>query len=536
MRPSPISRLPLPSWVITLAGFGLLTGLVVAVFLWQLREADRDLSRNILDRSRMMATIIDEHLANAQLADATIDTVITTFLRDKARFVEYLNSIDPLQDDELTALARETGLLGISLVYLDGAVVSGPARWGTAEGGCEPASAQVVYDPTRQTGQLVHPGTTPTLRCIRLGMDAKAVLDLRRKTALPALLAGLSALPGIHAVRLEQVTNAGPPPPVRLLVSGGRDIAEARLATSRGILVVALDATNHRHRLTQLRRQFILFSSLLAGLGLFFSWLLYRVQEADLGRTRAFERLLAKEHEDAALGRATATIAHEIRNPLNAISMGLQRLCREGPALNGEQLELLSAMEAAVGRAGMIISELQRFTRPLSPHLEQIEPAQLLRRIAALYQHRCLEKGIALELRLQEQLSCTADPGLIAELMENLIKNSIEAQPAGGYITIEITPCPAGLRLTMTNSGCSLKPEDLGRPGEPYFTTKTRGTGLGLALCRRIAEAHGGSLTIRAQPEHDRFTVELTLPEPVGPTAEAAVHRAQEESHAHPDR
>jgi signal transduction histidine kinase len=494
-----------------LIGFGLLIALVLAVFFAQLVTVDRDLHRNTLGRSQMMAAIIEEHLANAAQADATIETITSSFLRDKARFVEYLNTVDPLQPEELAALARETGLLGIALVREDGSVVGGPDEWLPDQQGCDLTFDRIHYDREKQTALFLSAGNGAGIRCIRVGFDAHAIIALRDKTALPVLLANLSSLPGIHAVRLETSRSAGEET-VRLVTAGEHTTAEAQLATPMGTLVVGLDASNHVHRVAQLRHQFLLFSALLLALGLFFSWLLYRYQQADLARTQHFERLLAREHEAAALGRATATIAHEVRNPLNAISMGLQRLHLESPHLDGEQRQLVSAMEEAVRRAGGIIAELQRFTRQLAPRWQTVDPVALLHRLLSLYRQRCTDQGIELTLSDTGGGSIEADPDLLAELLENLLKNSVEAQPEGGFIDIALQGNAAGVTLTLTNGGCRLSAEDIARLGEPYFTTKTRGTGLGLALCRRIAEAHGGELRITADQERQQLCVAVTLP------------------------
>lgn len=517
-------RLPLPSWAMNLIGFGLLITLVLGAFFWQMVAIDRDLHRNTLGRSQMMAAIIEEHLANAAQAQATIDAVTTSFLRDKARFVEYLNTIDPLQPEELTALARETGLLGIALVRKDKTVVGGPAEWLSGPQRCDLSVDQLHYDPSRQTALLLYPAAEPEIDCIRVGLDAHAMIELRDKTALPMLLANLSRLPGIHFVRLEHTAPPVNADPIRLLTSEGRQTAEARLATPMGTLAVGLDAANHVNRLRQLRHQFLLFSVLLLLLGLFFSWLLYRHQQADLARSRAFERELAKEHEAAALGRATATIAHEVRNPLNAISMGLQRLQLESDHLDGEHRQLIAAMNEAVRRASGIISELQRFTRTLVPHPQPVDPLALLRRIVPLYRQRCTDQGIDLILPDAAGDMVDADPNLLAELLENLLNNSVEAQPKGGFVRIGLYPAPHTLTLALTNGGCRLSTEDIARLGEPYFTTKIRGTGLGLALCRRIAEAHGGGLRIVADPEQEQLTVSVTLPR----TGSRSAHRVME--------
>lgn len=505
-------RALLPSWAMNLLGFGLLITLVLAGFFWQLLAMDRELHRNTLARTRMMAAIIEENLVNADLAATTIDTLTTSFLRDKARFVAYLNGIDPLQPEELAALARETGLLGIAVLNKEGTLASGPEQWLAQPPSCQEASDQLRYDALHHTALLTSLGTTADIACIVVGLDAQSIMELRDKTALPVLLNNLARLPGIHSLRMEPMGQIVDDEPVRLVTEGDITTAETRLATPKGVLVVGLDASGHVSRLQQLQRQFLFFATLLLGLGLFFSWLLYRYQQGDLERTRRFERLLAREHEAAALGRATATIAHEVRNPLNALSMGLQRFSLESPALNTEQQQLLAGMNEAVRRAGLIITELQRFTRPIVPQGTRFEPVPLLERILALYRPAMECQGIALTLEISGNGTLVTDADLVAEAVDNLLRNSIEAQPQGGFLTIDSTITPEGWQLTLTNGGYHLSPEQSRRLGEPYFTSKTRGTGLGLARCRNIVEALDGELHLDADHQRHQLRVSLHLP------------------------
>ncbi len=514
---------PLPSWVMNLLGFGLLIGVVIAVFSWQIMAMNRELQSNTLSRTQMMASIIEEFLANGDLAGTTIDALTTTFLRDKARFVAYLNGIDPLQSDELEALARETGLLGLSIVNATGTTTSGPENWLKPTPNCTSRGDQLRYDQEAHTVLYEYLDSTAAIRCILVGMDAHAMLELRQKTALPVLLANLSQLPGIHYVRMEAETQYRDRNPVRILESQGEMTAEARLSTSKGVLVVGLDAANHFNRRHQLQRQFLLFTALLLGLGVFFSWLLYRYQQRDLQRTRNFERLLAKEHEAAALGRATATIAHEVRNPLNAINMGLQRLSLESPDLDADQQQLIAAMREALRRAGLIITELQRFTRPLAPRFTEIDPMAVIKRVLALYRQQMEDQAINLELVENDTNRIAADSDLLAELVENLLRNAIEAQPEGGFIRIVCGMVDASWQCAITNGGYRLSAEESSRLGEPYFTTKTRGTGLGLALCRKIAEAHGGHLLLAPDDKQQQLCVRLTLSDNSPPTPTPAV-------------
>ena len=204
------SRLPLPSWVVNLAGFGLLIILVLAAFLWQLAAIDQDLHRSTLDRARMMAAVIEEHLANASQAESAIDAATTSFLRDTARFVVYLNAVDPLQPEELTALAKETGLLGIALVRMDGQAIGGPDAWLPGQQDCSPAPDRLHYNREQQTALLLYPGDGAQIRCIRVEFDARAgIAALLLAAALPA--AAQSAYRWVD--EQGRVQNSDQPPP-----------------------------------------------------------------------------------------------------------------------------------------------------------------------------------------------------------------------------------------------------------------------------------------------------------------------------------
>ena len=506
----------LPGWLANLLLFVLLIIIILAAFFWQMDKINNSLQRNALDRSRTVAAIIEENLQNATLTGRTINEIVTIFLHDKAKFIEYLDTIEPLHENELTALARETGLLGISLVRPRNRIISGPGDWLPSDISCSLPDGQLFYRKQQDIGYLVHStdNTEQDLSCVLVGLDAVRILELQKKTSLPALLDSLSSLPEITFIRLQQDDGISPDTPdeVTLLQQDNTITALARMHTSLGILEVGLDARYFRERQRGIRNQFILFGTLLLALGIFFSWLLYRYQQHDLLQARHFERMLAREHEAAALGRATATIAHEVRNPLNAIHMGLQRLQLESDNLNRDQEEMLAAMREAVTRTSTIVTELQRFTRKLQPKNAPVHLEKIINQVLTLYKPACSEQGITITHTQQSALPVRGDRELLAEVLENLIKNAVEAQPSGGFIRIRLTDSGNRQSLLISNGGFSLPEQERQRPGEPYFTSKTRGTGLGLALCRRIVEAHRGQLEIQTTTENDTFTVKVTLP------------------------
>ncbi len=509
------SRQRLPGWLANLLLFGLLIAAVLAAFFWQMDRISKSLQRNAMDRSRMVAAVIEENLHNATLAGTTIDEIVTSFLRDKAGFVQYLDSVEPMRQEELTALARETGLLGISLVRPGNRVISGPGGWLPKDLDCSMADGHLYYRDQEQIGYLSSQAKNgeQDLSCIILGLDAARIISLRQKTSLPVLLSSLSALPGINYIRLQAADASDETGDnVTLQHEDNTITAVTRTKTSLGVLEVGLDAHYFLQRRFAIKKQFILFGTILLALGIFFSWLLYRYQQRDLQQVTDFERMLAREHEAAALGRATATIAHEVRNPLNAINMGLQRLQIESDNLDPDQQEMLSAMREAVARTSTIVTELQRFTRKLQPTKDPVRLDELISQVLTLYKPVCSSHNIKVNSSMESDHPVAGDRELLAEMLENLLKNSVEAQLDGGCIEIGLHDEQNRQTLTISNPGFALKGDDRTRPGEPYFTSKTRGTGLGLALCRRIAEAHDGQLQIVTAPTGDTFTVQVTLP------------------------
>lgn len=211
-------------------------------------------------------------------------------------------------------------------------------------------------------------------------------------------------------------------------------------------------------------------------------------------KTSRYERQLSKEREDAVLGRATAAIAHEVRNPLNAIGMGLQRLQFEAGELTPEHQQLVSLMLDSLARANGIIGNLLSYTRPPKPKFGDMRLDLLIDNLMMFYLGVCEEKNIKLSKRFTFSESMSADRNLISQAIQNVILNAIEAQPQGGFIEIEMRRKGFEVILSVRNGGIIIPTEQAESVFEPYFTTKTQGTGLGLPIARRIVEAHGGHM------------------------------------------
>ncbi|RLB71942.1 MAG: hypothetical protein DRH03_05285 [Deltaproteobacteria bacterium] len=495
----------LPLWLTNLLLFGALILVVLLYFFWQADREQRSFYRHTREHTQLLAQVIQLNADNAIAAAAVVKMVARTFMLNSARFIDYLAAIEPFTEAELTALALESGLNGITID--DGQTrVSGPPQWQNDY------SVILLKKNDLQIRFMHHTeGHLFTLYYPRqegegnmwLGFGAQRLESLQKQVGIEQLLETLNSVPGITYVRLEPtyLSSTTPPQPLKEIITDSGMIVEARLPMNGQTLTAGFKSDFMVARKQGLWRDFFLFALLLAGLGCFCSWLLYRYQLASLLNVRRYEQRLAREREDAALGRAAASLAHEIRNPLNAISIGLQRLELEESGLNSEYDPLVNAMRNAVGRADSIVGDLRRFAHPLNPERNILDIGALVTDIIALYQAKA--DILAIEISLERKLSTpdrfiSADADLLGQVLENLVKNALEAQPEGGFLKVTLQKNNQELELIFENGGLEISGIEIKKIIEPWFTTKTRGTGLGLAMVERIIRAHNGRFTVEA--------------------------------------
>ena len=224
----------------------------------------------------------------------------------------------------------------------------------------------------------------------------------------------------------------------------------------------------------------------------------------DIGERIKTEETLRKTEKLAAAGRLAATIAHEINNPLAAIT-NLLYLARKNPSLDGKAKRYLDLAQEELGRVAHIARQSLGFYRDTSiPGTVEISAA--LDEIVALYGRRIDSKGIHLETEYGPGLAIHAFPGEIRQLLSNLLVNAIDACGSGGQLRIRATSRNdwnhnrrSGVRITIADNGCGIPKPHLARLFEPFFTTKEDvGTGLGLWVSKGIVQRHGGSIRVRS--------------------------------------
>ena len=497
--------------------FGALTMLLLVNFAWQVKRINKSFREHSLTHSRVLGAVVELNIRNAMMSHRGMESVMAGALENSARFVRYLNQLEPFAPRELEAFAAEAGLAGITIFNnaFPASPTMGPAEWLDRSGADLPRG--LTFLPRHHLYVYVLPpmpgeGDAPSHDGVMVGMSALPVEKVQKTLSVERLLSLLNQMQGIEYVRFEasDVQGEGELPLTRLVYAGEKPVSETRVAMDGKILVVGLEANYFSGRMAALKKELMAFISLLVVLALMAARWLYVIQQQRLEQTRVFERKMARQLEQASLGRAAATITHEMRNPLNAISMGLQRLQMEAHTLDQDHCDLVASMRQAVERSNAVISRLQQYVQPFAPGHESVNMDRLLHSLGVLYRSLCNENGISLNLNLTDAAVVTGDAHYLSQAFENLFKNAVEAQPRGGFIEVGLHVQGENCMVHIENSCPPLSVEETQKLLKPYFTTKTHGTGLGLVISKKIVAAHGGALS--AVVQEGRFCVTVTLP------------------------
>jgi C4-dicarboxylate-specific signal transduction histidine kinase len=236
---------------------------------------------------------------------------------------------------------------------------------------------------------------------------------------------------------------------------------------------------------------------------------------------REAQMALAHANRVATIGQLTASIAHELKQPLAAVAIdggaALRWLARQPPDID-EARSCVERMIKHADRTTHIIGGLRDLTKQNAPRAEVVDLNEAIDEVIALTYSEAVKTGVTLSTRLAPQLPrVQGDRVQLQQVMLNLIVNSIQAMSDIGegarelQISIEVVPSEGGVRVGVRDTGPGLSPESHSRLFEPFYTTKPEGMGMGLSICRTIIEAHGGRLwAIPCEPQGALF--QFTIP------------------------
>ncbi len=235
----------------------------------------------------------------------------------------------------------------------------------------------------------------------------------------------------------------------------------------------------------------------------------------DLSEKVAMEADLRRRDRLASMGALAAGVAHEVRNPLNAISVIVQRLRREFiPQQDKEEYgQLTGVVSEEVKRVNRIIEQFLELARPPALAKERADLAALLQRAAQTIEPRVLATGLRLQRDFNDVGAVEVDADQLQQALLNLLGNAIESMESMDEEAIKLAArslADGWVEITVADTGPGIPPAELERIFDLYFTTKAEGTGLGLSIVHRIVSEHGGRIEVQsALGEGTRFTILL---------------------------
>lgn len=230
----------------------------------------------------------------------------------------------------------------------------------------------------------------------------------------------------------------------------------------------------------------------------------------DVTEVKRLEGELEQARRLAALGELAAGLAHEIRNPLGAISGSFQMLASH-PGLGEQDRVLVSIIDRELARIGRLVGDMLEYARPRRATLVPIDIIRLLDEVVQSFKLGSDASELQVNWKGGEPISLNVDGAQIKQVLWNLLRNAAQASEAGGAIDIAVRQNKGSVLIEIADRGKGVAEGDADKIFDPFFSKRERGLGLGLALCKRIVEEHKGEIS--ARPRQGGGTVfEVVLP------------------------
>ncbi len=508
----------------------LLIGLALALWTWiEARRQRSEIERALRGEAALLALSLAPGLAAASNALREIDEGVAARLLDNARLIALLARDAIPEPATLLAILEANELDTIAFFDRDGrtrlgvgdaldpdvATTLAPLLAGRVEEVLLAPGLGSDADHRAAAVSLSHGGA------VLVHVHAASAYTFARRLGIDSLLRRLVASESVLYLRYREEPGPvaaaaswddGPLPPPRAEVDAGRlEQVRGRLAFEvtvpvetqagrRATLRVGLDGDSIERASMAATRRTVLIGVVLAGFGLASTAYALLRRERDRERQNAARRLALAEEarrrsERLALaGALTAGLAHEVRSPLNAIALAAQRLERAHADEGARSFARL--VRAEVRRLDGVLREFLDLARPVSDRRERIDLGRLGREVAELLASEAEEAGVEIA-PIEGAAEAVIDRDAIRRAVINLVRNAIQASPVDGVVRIAVAADREGtVSLRVADQGAGI-PAELGdKVLEPFVTTRADGTGLGLALVRRVAEEHGGEIRL----------------------------------------
>ncbi|MEK6607624.1 MAG: ATP-binding protein [Myxococcota bacterium] len=232
----------------------------------------------------------------------------------------------------------------------------------------------------------------------------------------------------------------------------------------------------------------------------------------DLTELRSLAEKVRRAEHLAGIGRLSAAIAHELRNPLAAISGAIELLARDsnGAGRGAEEQQLHDIVLREVARLSKLVEDFLQYARPQPPHRAPIDLRDLVADVARMFREDAAQLGVAVAIEASREVRAEADASQLRQVLWNLLRNAAQASASGSSVEVAVRSDEGAALIAVRDRGAGLSAAARAHLFEPFFTTKEGGTGLGLAIAKRIVEEHGGTIDVDGAPgAGTTFTVRL---------------------------
>ncbi len=232
----------------------------------------------------------------------------------------------------------------------------------------------------------------------------------------------------------------------------------------------------------------------------------------DITNRKINEELLLKSEKLNVVGQLAAGVAHELRNPLTSLK-GFLHLLRTNIGNPSESKKYMDIMSMEFDRIQQIINEFLVISKPSVVKFEIQNVRFLIEEVISLLETEANLNNVQIDTSIHPNIpSIRCDANQMKQVFINVIKNAIEAMPNGGSVSVNIRPeDDHHISISIMDEGMGIEKERIDRLGEPFYSTKEKGTGLGLMVCQQIIHSHRGKIIFNSKPEKGT-TVMITLP------------------------
>jgi PAS domain S-box-containing protein len=232
------------------------------------------------------------------------------------------------------------------------------------------------------------------------------------------------------------------------------------------------------------------------------------VEERSRELVEAQEKLL-KAQRLATIGEVSAQVGHDLRNPLTSINTNLYYLQNVLPKKQKDKVDVtLDSMQNAVIHANRIVEDLLEYSRTAALKKKKLLLNSVL---TSSMSSVLIPKNVSVHLKLEDEVEIDGDSSRLLRVFQNLVSNAVDAMPDGGSLTVSSAVGPKEVIVGVADTGAGIREENLALLFTPFFTTKSKGLGLGLAICKRLVEAHGGRIEVKSKVG-EGTTISVALP------------------------